>query len=171
MTAEVGRQPSSGSGADPAAWGEMLAEAYRAIGQRTMRDLPIFNDALAVEAVGFRNFKGVIMGIMVTPWFMNVVMPADEIAGESQGPTVRVRFPVGDIDLTLSEVAPVGRIASCSLFSPMSEFADTASARAAAEAALVALMQPPDSAEAAKPAVSAIDRRNFLRGVLTERRG
>jgi len=171
MTPEVGRQSRSDSVADPAAWGEMLAEAYRAIGERAMRGLPIFNEALAVEAVGFRLFNATIMGIMVTPWFMNVVMPADEIAHESSGSTVRAWFPVGDIDFTLSEVAPAGRIASCSLFSPMSEFADMVSARAAAEAALVALMQPVGSAETVKPAPNAIDRRNFLRGALTERRG
>jgi [NiFe] hydrogenase assembly HybE family chaperone len=162
------------SEAEAATWGERLASAYREIGERAMRDLPIYNDALDVEAVGFRSFSNTIVGIMVTPWFMNVVLPADGITPESSAPNLRIRFPVGVIEFGLSEVAPVGRIASCSLFSPMFAFTDTAAARETAEAALAELMLPADSEAAMRrqaPATSAIDRRNFLRGVLTERRG
>ena len=36
--------------ADAVAWGELLAGSYREIGDRAMRDLPIYNDALGVEA-------------------------------------------------------------------------------------------------------------------------
>lgn len=167
----------TGSAPDPdvdaVAWGELLAGSYREIGERAMRDLPIYNDALGVAAVGFRAFNGTIVGIMVTPWFMNVVMPASA-AREASGMTLLIRFPAGNIEFTLSEVGQMGRIASCSLFSPMSEFADMAAARATAEAAIAELMLPDDSEEAARrrePATTPIDRRNFLRGALTERRG
>lgn len=167
----------TGSAPDPdvdaVAWGELLAGSYREIGERAMRDLPIYNDALGVAAVGFRAFNGTIVGIMVTPWFMNVVMPASA-AREASGTTLLIRFPAGNIEFTLSEVGQMGRIASCSLFSPMSEFADMAAARATAEAAIAELMLPDDSEEAARrrePATTPIDRRNFLRGALTERRG
>jgi [NiFe] hydrogenase assembly HybE family chaperone len=160
--------------ADALAWGERLAAAYREIGDRAMRDLPIYNDALGVEAVGFRPYNGTIVGIVVTPWFMNVVISAGEMAWEASVPSLRLRFPAGDIDFAVSEVASVGRIASCSLFSPMFGFADMVSARATAEAALAELMLSADSEEAVRrraPATSTIDRRNFLRGVLTERSG
>ncbi len=156
------------------AWGELLAASYREIGECAMRDLPIYNDALGVEAVGFRQFNGTIVGIMVTPWFMNVVLPASAASPDTSGATTRIRFPVGDIEFTLSEVGHMGRIASCSLFSPMFQFADMAAARATAEAALAELMLPADSEEAVRrrePATTPIDRRNFLRGALTERRG
>jgi [NiFe] hydrogenase assembly HybE family chaperone len=160
--------------ADAAAWGERLARSYREIGERAMRELPIYNDALGVEAVGFRRFNGTIVGIMVTPWFMNAVMPANAAAQDTSSPTTRIRFPTGDIEFTLSEVGQMGLIASCSLFSPMFQFADMAAARATAEAALAELMLPADSEQAVRrrePATSPIDRRNFLRGALTERRG
>ncbi len=156
-----------------AAWGELLAEGYREIGERAMRDLPIYNEALGVEPVGFHRFNGTILGIMVTPWFMNVVTPASA-ARDDAAATVRIRFPAGDIEFTVSEVGQFGRIASCSLFSPMFQFADMAAARATAEAALAELMVPADSEEAVRrrePATTPIDRRNFLRGALTERRG
>ncbi len=155
------------------AWGELLAASYREIGDRAMRDLPIYNDALSVEAIGFRPFNGTMVGIMITPWFMNVVMPACA-ARENSGTSLRIRFPAGDIEFTLGEIGQMGQIASCSLFSPMFEFADMAVARATAEAALAELMLPDDSEEAVRrrqPATPPIDRRNFLRGTLTERRG
>ncbi len=169
MTASA---PSSPSDADAVTWGELLAGMYRQIGERAMRDLPIYNEALDVEAIGFRRFEGTFVGIMVTPWFMNVVMPASA-AGDRSGATVRIRFPAGDIEFTLSEVQ-MGRIASCSLFSPMFQFADMASARATADAALAELMLPADSEEAVRrrePPTTPIDRRSFLRGTLTERPG
>lgn len=168
----TGSAPNSVGEADAAAWGALLAESYREIGERAMRDLPIYNEALGVEAIGFRRFNGTIVGIMVTPWFMNVVMPASD-ARQSSSATMRVRFPAGDIEFTLSEVGQMGRIASCSLFSPMAEFPDMASARATAEAALAELMLPADSEEATRrrePATTPIDRRSFLRGTLAERR-
>ncbi|WP_027515995.1 [NiFe]-hydrogenase assembly chaperone HybE [Bradyrhizobium sp. WSM1417] len=174
----TGSAPASASGpagdADAAAWGELLAASYREIGERAMRDLPIYNDALGVEAVGFRPFNGTIVGIMVTPWFLNVAMPAGAVTSATSGATVRMRFPAGDIEFTLSEVARIGRIASCSLFSPMFQVADMDAARATAEAALAELMLPADSEETVRrrePATSPIDRRNFLRGALTERLG
>ncbi|WP_027554427.1 [NiFe]-hydrogenase assembly chaperone HybE [Bradyrhizobium sp. Cp5.3] len=169
----TGRAHGAGENTDAAAWGKLLAGAYREIGERAMRDVPIYNDALGVEAVGFRPFSGTIVGIMLTPWFMNVVMPASAMAQEAQASTVRIHFSAGDIEFTLSEIAQMGRIASCSLFSPMFRFSDMAAARATAEAALAELMLPADSEEAVRRrelATSPIDRRNFLRGVLTERR-
>lgn len=160
--------------ADAEGWGELLAGSYREIGERAMRDLPIYNDALGVEAVGFRWFNGTTIGIMVTPWFMNVVMPASAIARDTSGPSLRIRFPAGDIELALSEAGQMGSIASCSLFSPMFQFADMVAARTTAEATFAELMLPADSEEAVRhrePATNPIDRRNFLRGVLTERCG
>lgn len=150
---------------DPVAWGERLAAAYRDIGARTMRELPIYHHALDVEAIGFQHMQDDVVGIIVTPWFMNVVMPADELTSDH----LQVRFPAGSIAFTVSEVAPVGRIASCSLFSPMFEFADMATARAVAHAALGELMTPSCDDQSKAARTGAIDRRAFLRGSLTER--
>ena len=97
---------------DPSAWGAMLAGVYREIGERAMRDLPIFNDKLGVEAVGFRRFNGAIVGIMVTPWFMNVIASLDEEAfpAREPGSTLQISFPAGEIELAVSDVAAAGRI-------------------------------------------------------------
>ncbi len=178
MTPDDDKPSGTAADLEASAWGDRLAGAYREIGDRAMRDLPIFNDALSVEAVGFRKVNDRIVGVLVTPWFMNVVMVADDGAFQpsaAPGSSLRFHFPAGDIDLAVSEVASAGRIASCSLFSPMFEFEDMSCARATAQAALAALMLPADDAEATRhheqQLVSSIDRRNFLRGLLTERRG
>ncbi|WP_257166930.1 [NiFe]-hydrogenase assembly chaperone HybE [Bradyrhizobium sp. SRS-191] len=151
----------------PAAWGERLADVYREIGDRAMRDLPIYHDALAVEAIGFTCVDGRMVGIVVTPWFMNVITPAEGDVGS----TVQIALPAGSFDFTIGDVDGIGRIASCSLFSPMSEFEDMAAARVAADAALTALMTAPeDTRPAPAETASRIDRRAFLRGTLSESR-
>jgi [NiFe] hydrogenase assembly HybE family chaperone len=162
------------AGQEPIAVATALVDSYRQAGERSMRDLPIYNDALSVEAIGFRLFDNKIMGIIVTPWFMNVVLvPLDDSMSDNvPGYSLKQRFPVGLLEFNVGEIAPIGRIASCSLFSPMFEFGDMAAARATAEACLIELMTaaPAEYEEAEKPRklAAAVDRRNFLRGALTE---
>ena len=166
MSAAAAGQETTGDA--PAAWGERLASVYREIGARTMRELPIYHDALDVEAIGFNAYQGKTIGIVITPWFMNVVTPA---AQGTLGSSIDIVLPAGSFAFTVGDVDGIGRIASCSLFSPMFQFQDMAAARAAAEAALAALMAPPDDESSREmKAPSAIDRRALLRGTLSERR-
>ncbi|CCD98758.1 [NiFe]-hydrogenase assembly chaperone HybE [Bradyrhizobium sp. STM 3809] len=148
----------------PAVWGDRLAAVYREIADRAMRGLPIYHDGLEVEAIGFSNVHGRTIGIIVTPWFMNVITPAGQ---GDVGSSLEIALPAGAFAFTVGDVAGVGRIASCSLFSPMSEFEDMAAARIAAEAALGAMLTAPEhEANVAR----AIDRRSLLRGTFSERR-
>ncbi|MCP3392449.1 [NiFe]-hydrogenase assembly chaperone HybE [Bradyrhizobium sp. CCGB12] len=176
MTPDHERQPRRSACADASAWGEKLAEAYRDISHRIMRELPIFNKALSVEAIGFRAHEYGIVGVMVTPWFMNLVMAAPHRTAQSSTglrSSLRLRFPCGDLEFSPAEVAPVGPIVSASLFSPMFGFDDMTSARAIAEAALAALMSPINDAASHlpnAPGFGLIDRWHFLRGELAKRR-
>lgn len=156
--------------------GDALAMLYRRAGERSMRDLPIYNDALDVAALGFRPYERWALGVVVTPWFMNLVLAdlgAPDPDDPRPGATMRRSLPSGTIDFTVGEVDGFGRIETCSLFSPMFEFADQAAAVATGEAALAAVLDPAfaDGATAAEPTVrptpAAIDRRRFLRGELT----
>jgi [NiFe] hydrogenase assembly HybE family chaperone len=144
--------------------GARLAAAYRAIAART-RDLPIYNHALTVEAVGFRAHEGVVLGVVVTPWFMNLVavnlpggLGRDPLPNPLSDPlppgaTARRSLPAGVIDFTVAEIAGIGRVDSASLFSPMFGFADPAVARATAEAALAAVLEPDIAAPPPPPPV------------------
>jgi [NiFe] hydrogenase assembly HybE family chaperone len=54
-----------------------LVARYQAIYEERMRDLPIVNPKLAVEAVGFDQWEEKDLGILITPWFMNLVLLPD----------------------------------------------------------------------------------------------
>lgn len=159
--------------------GERLVALYRAVGDRAMRDLPVYNEALDVEAVGFRVHDGRVLGILITPWFMNIVsaqLEQHDSAATRIGGTVRRVLPSGAFDFIVGELDGFGRIETCSLFSPVFDFGDQETARAAASAALAALLDPDpdpkdnDGADQKKPAAAAMDRRRFLRGELREPR-
>jgi len=137
-----------------------VANAYRRAAL-SMKGLPIYNPTLAVEAVGFRNHEGREVGVMVTPWFMNItVLPsATDKAVWINGGTLRLSFPSGAYDFMVSELPDIGLIASCSLFSPMSDFTDHEAAQIAAVAAADALFQ----VEEPEPAPT-VSRRQLLGG-------
>jgi [NiFe] hydrogenase assembly HybE family chaperone len=128
--------------------GERLAACYREIGRLRMRGLPICNAALAVEAVGFCAWDGEAFGVLVTPWCMNLVLLDLPEAPPRAALTVGIRrdcdFPAGTITFTVAEVEAFGRVDAASLFSPMQVFGDQEGARAAAGAALKAVLAPPN---------------------------
>lgn len=165
--------------AQATAAGERLAGIYREVGERSMRELPVYNDALDVEAIGFRCHDGRALGVVLTPWFMNIVLaPLDEAAGDGSpaGATVQRALPAGNFDFTVGDLDGFGRIETCSLFSPMFAFAGQEAARAAAHAALAALLDPDftDKADDAPIATRAtaparLNRRSLLRGELASR--
>jgi hypothetical protein len=104
-----------------------LERTFEAVRRERMEGVPMLNPALEVEAVGFRPWREHWLGILITPWFMNVVlMPRVDAAWQ----------PVGAREATL------GDYQACSLFSPMFDFADQREARATALAALDALFDP-----------------------------
>ncbi len=159
--------------ASPLEFANLLEDCYRRIGERSMCELPIYNDALAVEAVGFATRDDAISGILITPWFMNLILqPLDgSLALRNPGSSFSHAFPAGAIDFNVGEIDGIGRIASCSLFSPMFEFSAMDQAKATAEAAFMEILLPPvDHERPAAKVGAAVDRRSFLRGELVEPR-
>jgi [NiFe] hydrogenase assembly HybE family chaperone len=151
--------------------GDRLADLYRAVHARAMADVPICNDRLAVEAIGFRSWGALALGVVVTPWFMNVVLaPRGDalLPPASAGASVPVALPAGRIDFVAGALDGFGPVWTCSLFSPMHEFADQAGARATAEAAIAALTESPERA-AAQTVTSSLDRRTLMRGQFGDR--
>jgi len=147
-----------------------LEAAFRSISERRMRGLPFLNHALAVEAVGFRPWEGRSLGVLITPWFMSLVLlPHDPAAWRSAvvGDAITYAFPAGEFEFIEACEDDIGEFQSCSLFSPLLEFADQASARMTAEAALQALFDEDQQAPSARleAALAApMSKRDFLRG-------
>jgi [NiFe] hydrogenase assembly HybE family chaperone len=167
---------------DPSA---ALEAAYRRVQGTRMAGLPFLNDRLGVEAVGFAPWKAHWLGVVVTPWFMNlVVTPRDAAQWRSlpPGEKRRYRFPAGDYDFISASEDGVGEFFMCSLFSPVTEFDDQATARFVAQHALAALLDPanderakqaqPEAADAAPGPIAQmgealerpLSRRDVLRG-------
>jgi [NiFe] hydrogenase assembly HybE family chaperone len=139
-----------------------LEAGFRHIASTRMAGVPVLNPALRVQAVGLlpdAEDTAVAFGVLVTPWFMNLLrVPLNDEAGAAMlGVGVKAERDCGArrFEFIGAHEAAVGRYESASLFSPMFEFADQAAAVATAHEVL-ALLRPP---AAASPA-----RRGFLFG-------
>ena len=136
---------------------ERLTTIYRSLAEGPMAGLPICNPALGVAVVGFREFGGEAVGVVLTPWFLNVAAaPLRPLAAAALGTSRKLILPAGEIELIVGELPGFGRLDAASLFSPCHEFADMEAALAAAEAAAEALFAVPEAPK--------LDRRAFLRG-------
>lgn len=122
---------------------ERLQSLYARIERERMADVPILNPAIGIHAIGFQRWQQGYLGVMVTPWFMNLMLlPGegenwDELPVLSQSTHV---FPSGRYEFTVGHEADLGKYQMCSLFSPMFEFADDAAAVETAGAVIAALM-------------------------------
>lgn len=136
-----------------------LVEAYRVVDGR-MRGLPIHNPRLSVEAVGFRRHDGVLVGALVTPWFLNVVVVGPALP--PRGEAVELALPGGRFQLRPTDEG-VPHLA-LPLLSPMNAVANAAAARAVAVEALRLVLEgePNGDAEARR----VVGRRGLLAGLL-----
>jgi [NiFe] hydrogenase assembly HybE family chaperone len=135
--------------AELAAAADRLVADFREIYNAKMRDVPLVNVALHVEAVGFRLHEARPVGVLLSPWFMNLILlPA---AGEDWSdlhPGVKevVSFPSGDYEFIHNVREMTGGYKACSLFSPMGEFRTQAQAVEVAAAVMSALFDPENRA-------------------------
>jgi [NiFe] hydrogenase assembly HybE family chaperone len=161
---------------------ERLEAAYRAIHTERMQGIPMVNPALGVAAVGFSEWEGHWLGVMVTPWFMNLMLlPRDPGAWESLriGAKRKYALPAGEYEFIGGDDLAIGEYQMCSLFSPMFDFADMETAALTAKLALEAVLDVAHAERPAEPeptpvtrpldeikrAVEApISKRDFLRG-------
>jgi [NiFe] hydrogenase assembly HybE family chaperone len=155
-----------------------------------MRGLPILNPALDVAAVGFAVRDGRWLGVMVTPWCMNLMLlPCDPQAWRTLpvGKKRAYALPAGEYEFIGGCDPILGEYQMCSLFSPMSEFADMETATLTARLALEAVLDPVNAvaspqnvaaevperkselAEAASVFAAPVSKRDFLRGTFLRR--
>ena len=141
-----------------------LEEHFRLIHQNHMQDTPLCNEKIQVEAIGFRPHQEQILGIMVTPWFMNLVLaplPGHDFPAGRMGDKRPLVLPVGPVDFNIGEVPGFGRLDICSLFSPMFDFQDHHAVQQTAQAVFTNLFAIP---QPVRPEDKAVSRRALLRG-------
>ncbi|NMG36343.1 [NiFe]-hydrogenase assembly chaperone HybE [Azoarcus sp. TTM-91] len=175
-------QPPTGHAGNPA---DALQRTFAAIAATRMAGLPVCNPALTVAVPAMRRHEGEWLGVLLTPWALSlVILPGGggQFRAIAVGESQDWAFPSGSYTFLGSSEDGLGPYQTCSLFSPVFEFDDQASAEAVALAAFDALLQPGegalDSAAAAREdaeaarlagrplSSQAVSRRAFLRGSL-----
>lgn len=130
-----------------AAFAERIETVFADIAATRMQGVPVMNPHLGVSMCGLRRHGEHHVGVLVTPWFMSVlVLPLvqPEVAGRI-GAQRGFVLPSGRYDAMLCHEPALGHYWSCSLFSPMWEFVDMESAVATADASLDLLFAVPDA--------------------------
>jgi [NiFe] hydrogenase assembly HybE family chaperone len=118
-----------------------------------MRDVPMVNHALHVQAVDFRPWEGGFLGTLVAPWFMNLVfLPPDGYPLKAATEKEVIRFPSGDYEFLHNSRELTGPYLACSLFSPMGDFTSQLQAVDVARAVMVELFKPENRAESDRAA-------------------
>lgn len=125
-----------------------IESAFRRIAATRMAGLPINHPRLAVEAVGFRLWEGKWLGVLVTPWAVNLVLLPGTAADFEKLALDRRQtwhFPSGEYDFMGGDEEECGAYQFCSLMSPVpeSEVADQSAARALAAEVLTSLFADP----------------------------
>ncbi|MBK8338234.1 MAG: [NiFe]-hydrogenase assembly chaperone HybE [Sterolibacteriaceae bacterium] len=152
---------------------------FEHIWRTRMAQVPILNPKLQVDIVGWRAWQGEWLGVLVTPWSINLMLLPGS-GGRFRKLAMDERqswsFPSGSYDFMGGDEEGLGAYQICSLFSPVLQFDSHEQAVAAARAAIDALM----GAESGEAVVAArldkaradvqpvaerrMSRRLFLRG-------
>ncbi len=162
-----------------------LKAHYLYVYTHKMKDIPILNKKLDVETIGFLEWgksesnSEVEVGVLITPWFMNLVLlPKKEMRQDTRvGQSVNILFPDGEYSFLTQIDDDFGVYLTCSLFSPMSDFQTQAQAIETAEAIMAQLLQTKEFKQQQKDADKkqeekknqqvlnqVTSRRRFLRG-------
>jgi [NiFe] hydrogenase assembly HybE family chaperone len=133
-----------------------LETVFRKIAGTRMAGLPLLNTRLKVQALGFEEQDDVACGVLVTPWFMNLVRLPLADAAQMLPPLQKAERDVGPrrFEFIGAHEPGFGAFEASSLFSPMFEFEDQAAALATACEVLGLL----------RPAPAVPSRRGFLFG-------
>jgi [NiFe] hydrogenase assembly HybE family chaperone len=154
-----------------------LVDRFTHIGKTAMRDLPIYNHNLEVEAVGFQPTDNGWLGVLITPWFINVILLPEQKSAASLplGEKLTHELASGEHEFIVGEDDELGHYDFITLASPTLKFKSQQVARDAAEKALTKLLTPPDEYQEQIPEQpvqfvsteqKGKQRRKFLRGLL-----
>ena len=136
---------------------DFLQQHYQHVWLTRMHDMPFVNPALAVETIGFERVDGDWLGVVVTPWFLNLFLVyggGSLWRDTSAGQRSLVTLPCGVLEFIADDDPDIGLYQYCPLIAPVSDVPDMATARQAALDALqavrtVPVVEPPEQSAAA----------------------
>lgn len=109
-----------------------------------MRGLPILNPRLAVEATAVRSLGEHLVCVLISPWFMNLVLlpGTDEWSDSDQGESFEVELPRESLEFSVCHEDDLGTYLTAVLFRTVSDFPDQDTARDVAMEILQELFTP-----------------------------
>ena len=151
---------------------EVLEKIFNEIHQHQMQGIPVVNPALKVEAIEFGEWEGHWLGVLITPWFMNLLLlpklgSAWPELKHGKGNELVLSFPQGSYKFSAREEDQIGSYLSCSLASPVHEWKSHAEIRQTAVDVMrliksLPVVQISDDEPVAE--ACEMSRRGFLRG-------
>jgi len=126
-----------------------IESTFERIARTRMRDLPLLNPRLCVAAVGFRPWQSSWIGVLVTPWGINLLQlpsPGASFSPARADAVIDIALPGATMPFMPARLDALGDFRMCSLFSPAQQFADQETALAAATETLRLLFEPEDLA-------------------------
>ncbi|UAB77845.1 [NiFe]-hydrogenase assembly chaperone HybE [Erythrobacter sp. SCSIO 43205] len=133
-----------------AALSQKVETVFNHIAETRMDGVPILNPALGVAMSEMQRFDAYHTGILVTPWFMNLLLfPMEAQASAMRvGQKRNIALPSGMYEAVWSHEDALGGYWSVSLFSPMFEFAEMDIAIETAKLSMEMMFTTPDEEDA-----------------------
>ena len=139
---------------DPVLAGKRVTMVFERIHREQMAGLPLLNNALKVATIEFQLFGGRVIGIVSTPWMMSLLMlpgADDRWQSLAMGEKQSHDFPGGTYRFLVNVLDGLGVCQMHSIYSPMRDFPNQASAVAAAGDFLDRLMTPAPASDGEAP--------------------
>ena len=120
-----------------------IEQVFNRIYHENMKDVPVINEKLEVTVVGLQQWQDFYLGVLITPWFMNIIILPyqidmwDDLSELSKETYI---FPSGRYSFITGRDKELATYQMCSLFSPMFEFADNVAALDTATVVIKELM-------------------------------
>jgi [NiFe] hydrogenase assembly HybE family chaperone len=128
-----------------------VANVFERIHREQMAGLPLLNDALSVKTLGFQQFEGRILGLLITPWMMSLLLfpgAQDDWETLALGSKQVIAFPSGSYRFLANRIDELSVCQMYSLHSPMHRFGSQAMAIAEATSFMDKLLViPPEGVQ------------------------
>ncbi len=133
-----------------------------------MVDLPLNRDGIVVEALSFTVWQDGFLGILITPWTMNLTYLPHDVQAQTHAIGTKQRYQFGEnsLEFITTYDDELGQYQVCSLESPIVSFSTQAEAKLIAKMIMDNLLPNPQQTTE-KNVNNLVSRRAFLRGKLS----